>query len=169
MSPFHEKVVPLRVPVPVASLQGTLALDLQPRHAPPPLNGGTTSSGGDVIAIDVRLRGGVEQWTRRFAQAAVEIVGGDRPVSQLIRWTSPRVYDDLGRRAQLVAQAGGHRPGQARVQPVAPKVLSVHTCFVSRHVVEASAHVRYGQRSRALAGRFELNDNRWVCTALEFA
>ena len=35
MSPFHEKVVPLRAPVPVGSIQGTLALDLHPRHDPP--------------------------------------------------------------------------------------------------------------------------------------
>ena len=34
MSPFHEKVVPLRAPVPVASVQGTLALDLHPAPRP---------------------------------------------------------------------------------------------------------------------------------------
>jgi hypothetical protein len=29
--------------------------------------------------------------------------------------------------------------------------------------------VRYGDRSRAVAARFENNDRRWCCTALEFA
>ncbi len=92
---------------------------------------------------------------RRYTQAAVEIVGGDRPVTQLLRWSSREVYLDLERRAQLVARAGRHQAGQGRVQPVRPKVLGVHTCFLARDVVEVSAHVRYGERSRALAVRFE--------------
>lgn len=169
MSPFHERVVPLRVPVPMASVQGTLALDLQPRHDPPALTGAPSRAGGDVVPIDLRVRHQVDQWSQRFAQAAVEIVGGDRPVTQLLRWTAIDVYNDLDRRAQLVAKAGGHRPGQGRVQPVRAKVLSVRTCFVSGQVVEACMHVRYGRRSRALAARFELRADRWICTALEFA
>ena len=160
MSPFHEKVVPIRVPVPVAATQGTLALDLQPRHDPPP---------GAVVAFGSRPRGGADEWARRFAQAVVEIVGGDRPVSQLLRWTDRDIYADLHRRALLVARAGGHMPGQARVQPTRPRVLSVHTSYVDDDVIEASAHVKYGERSRALASRFELRDGRWLCTALEFA
>jgi hypothetical protein len=48
-------------------------------------------------------------------------------------------------------------------------VLSVHTAFVSEDVIEASAHVKYGERSRAVASRFELRAGRWLCTALEFA
>ncbi len=35
--------------------------------------------------------------------------------------------------------------------------------------VEVSAHVRYGEQSRALAARFEERQQRWCCTALEFA
>ncbi|MEJ7833876.1 MAG: Rv3235 family protein [Nocardioides sp.] len=159
-SPFHEKVVPLRVPVPLATTQGTLALDLQPRYEPP---------NAPVFPIDQRARRGADEWARRFAQAAVEIVGGDRPTSQLVRWTDRDVYADLDRRAQLVARAGGHAPGQGRVQPTSPRVLSVHTCFVERDRVEASVHVKYGERSRAIAARFDLRDNRWICTALEFA
>ncbi|MEV7431569.1 MULTISPECIES: Rv3235 family protein [unclassified Nocardioides] len=166
----------LRFPRPPepTSVQGTLALDLSPRLDPPPAQGpdGATSAG--VVPVDLRRRRGLEQWSRRFAQAAVEIVGGDRPVSQLLRWTSPEVYADLDRRACLVARAGGHRPGAGRAQPVGPKVLSVHSCFVSAVVVETSVHVRYGERSRALAVRFEERAGkgtpaRWVCTALDFA
>jgi Family of unknown function (DUF6459) len=175
MTDHAENVVPLRAPVPVASVQGTLALDLEPRHDPPerpqdPRRPGQAGRGhADVIAIDHSARTHLEQWAHRYAQAAVEIVGGDRPVSQLLRWSSRQVYEDLDRRAQLVARAGRHRPGQGRVQPVRPKVLGVHTCFVSREVVEVSAHVRYGERSRALAARFEVTGQRWCCTALEFA
>ena len=99
----------------------------------------------------------------------MEIVGGDRPVTQLLRWSSREVFDNLERRAQLVARAGRHQPGQGRVQPVRAHVLGIHTCFLRRDVVEVSAHVRYGERSRALAARFETVDQRWCCTALEWA
>lgn len=173
--PTPVPAVPLRVPVPVSSVQGTLALSLQPRHEPPPLPTPAGRAAGDVVPIDLRWRRSVEQWSHRFAQAAVEIVGGDRPASQLLRWTTGEVYADLHRRAALVARAGGHQPGQGRVQPVRPKVLSVRTCFLARGVVEAGVHVRYGQRSRALATRFEMRPTRydpkprWICTALEFS
>lgn len=156
-------VVPLRVPVPVAAVQGTLALDLQPRTEVPPAP--DLPSG--------RLRRDLDQWAARYAQAAVEIVGGDRPVSQLARWTSREVYLDLERRALLVARGGGHQPGTARVQPVRPRVHSVHVCLLDDSTAEAGIHVRYGERSRALAVRFEhrvaRTTSRWLCTALEFA
>ena len=158
----------VRLPVPVATTQGTLALALLPRSEPPVPTGGARP-GAAVVAIDRRQQAVVEEWTRRFIQAAVEIVGGDRPVSQLLRWTLPEVYDDLRRRTLLVARAGGHQPGLARVQPVRPRVLSVHTCFVRTDAVEAAVHVRYGQRSRALAARFERIQQRWVCAALDFS
>lgn len=162
-------VVRLRPAAPLASVQGTLALDLQPRHDPPAPGRGGERPWADVIGIEQPLRRGLEQWARRYIQAAVEIVGGDRPVTQLLRWTSREVFDNLERRAQLVARAGRHQPGQGRVQPVRPHVVGVHACFVTRDVAEVSAHVRYGQRSRALAARFEAVDQRWCCTALEWA
>lgn len=160
MTPLSDRVVPIRVHVPVAVTQGTLALDLQPQLEPPPAS---------VVPIGRHRRHSAEEWARRFAQAAVEIVGGDRPPSQLLRWTSKTVYADLERRALLVARAGGHAPGQGRVQPVTPRVRSVHTSFVAPDVVEASVHASFDHRSRAVAARFELRDNRWICTALEFA
>jgi len=158
--PAQRRVVPFRTPVPVASVQGTLALDLVPAYDPPP---------ADVVPIERPTRQRLEQWARRYVQAAVEIVGGDRPVSQLLRWTAADVYQDLGRRALLVARAAGQRPGVGRVQSVRPQVLGVRTCFVSDDAVEVCAHVRYGARSRAVAGRFEVRQGRWLCTALEFA
>ena len=161
-------VLALHQPAPVTSVQGTLALDFQPRFDPPdPVTGPGPVAG--VIAIEAPLLRALEQWAGRYVQAAVEIVGGDRPVTQLLRWSSREVYADLDRRAQLVARAGRHQTGQGRVQPVRPQVMGVHTCFVSRRTVEVSVHVRYGRRSRALAARFELRTGRWQCTALEFA
>jgi hypothetical protein len=185
--PYHPNVVPLhpdswpdlsagsslppgRVEVPIASVQGTLALDLHPRVAPPDLPDLPVHLAPvDVVEVDPRLRRRLEQWSHRYAQAVVEIVGGDRPVSQLLRWTASEVYADLHRRALLVARAGGHQAGQARVQPVRPKVVSVHTSFVSETAVEAGIRIRYGERCRAVAARFEHRRDRWICTALEFA
>lgn len=156
--------------VPVAAVQGTLALELSPRHLPPePHQSVARSAVADVVPIDQNLRERLETWVHRFVQATVEIVGGDRPASQLVRWTSGTVYADLRRRALLVARAGGHEPGARRVQPVRPQVQSVHASFVSPTIAETSARVRYGNRCRAIALRFERRDERWVCTAMEFA
>jgi len=157
--------------VPVAEVQGTLALDLQPRREPPATAlaeraGGTRA---EVVPIERSQRRQLHAWVGRFGQAVVEIVGGDRPVTQLLRWTSAEVYADLERRAGVVGRAGHHQPGQARVQPVRPKVVSVHSFFVTPLVVETSIHVRYGARSRAVAARFEAQRGRWICTALAFA
>jgi Family of unknown function (DUF6459) len=161
--------------VPVASVQGTLALELTaqagPRLAPPTAS---TEPGlrpvADVVAIEEPLRRRVEQWAQRYVQAAVEIVGGHRPASQLLRWTRPDVYADLSRRAQLVARAAGRPPGQGRPhQAVRPQVVSVRASFVSLDVCEVSVRVRHGERFRAIAARFESLDGRLQCTALEFA
>lgn len=163
MSPLHQ-------PVPVAATQGTLALDLAPLLDPPRLRG-TTSIGADVVSIDTILRRQLEGWSLRYAQAVVEVVAGDRPIAQVARWTSVEVYADLARRAQLVARAGLHQPGLGRGwrPAVRPFVRSARTSFVSPGVAEVAIHLRYGERSRALAARFEHRQTRWVCTALEFA
>ena len=128
-----------------------------------------------MISIDPGVRGHLDAWVPRFGQAVVEVVGGDRPVTQLLRWTSPEVYADLQRRALLVARAGDHEPGQRRVQPVRPQVASAHTSFVTARAAEASVRIRYGGRSRAVALRLErrrarVDDRpRWICVAIEFA
>ena len=165
---YETELVGLRLPVPVASTQGTLALALLPRTDPPPPTG-RARAGAAVVPIDRRLRRTIEEWTRRYMQAAVEIVVGDRPVTQLLRHTAPDVYADLHRRAVLVARAGGHQPGLGGVSSFRPRVLSVRTCFVSDTAVEAGVHVRYGERSRAIAARFERIQQRWICTALDFS
>lgn len=162
-------VISMRPLVPLASVQGTLALDISPSYLPPAFEVADRApqTGDTDVEADVRVD--LEGWASRYAQAAVEIVGGDRPASQLVRWTAGEVYADLQRRATLVARAGSHQPGVSRVQPVRPRVMSVHITFVGPEIAETSIHVRYGNRSRALAARFERRAERWLCTALEFA
>jgi len=174
--PSDSTVVPLPVvpPTPVASVQGTLALDLGPRvDVPEPGVGGGGRRGHapglDVVPVDLMRRRRFEQHAARIGAALVEIVGGDRPVSQVLRWTTPEVYQDLARRAHLVAAAVGRRPGSGGVQSVRPQLVAMHTSFVSQQCAEVSLHVRYGERSRAVAARFEVVRERWQVTALEFA
>ena len=163
--------LPVAPATPVASVQGTLALDLGPRlDVPQPdLSGRPRGAGLDVVPVDLVRRRRFEQHAARIGAAVVEIVGGDRPVSQLLRWTTPEVYQDLARRARLVAAAAGRHPGNGGVQSVRPQLVGAHTSFVSETCAEVSLHVRYGRRSRAVAARFELIRDRWQVSALEFA
>lgn len=140
------------VPDRPASIQGTLALDFAPTRRP-----------------ELRvLRGGrmdLEAFAHRFASVVVEVVGGDRGPSQLVRWTSERVYEDLQRRAALLNQT---TPSDRRVRRLRSQVRSVHVFCPAPGSAEVSVHVRQGRRSHAIAARLELVDGRWCCTALEF-
>jgi hypothetical protein len=140
--------------VPYASIQGTLALDYGVRGARTP---------------DLRLLPGdrveLEAFAHRFASAVVEVVGGDRGPSQLLRWTTERVYADLQRRTALLART---TPGDRRVRRLRSQVRSVHVFCPSAGAAEISVHVRHGERSRAIAARIELLEGRWCCTALQF-
>ena len=160
---MHDRPVPIRRPagpVPYA-VQGTLALDLRGGQPGLPETPELEPAGTSRVpgVSDAEVRG----WAARLAQAVVEVVGGRRPVSQLVRWTSAEVHRDLERRASLVRRAAGSAP---RVVP--PQVRSVHVCRPSTEVAEVSVHVRHGHRSRAVAMRLERRGERWLCTVLEF-
>jgi hypothetical protein len=130
----------------VPAVDGSLALSFTPVPAPAP-----------DADTEVRIFAG------GFAQAAVEVVAGQRPVVQMLRWTDEHVYADLERRAAAVAQARGSSPRRLHTQ-----VRSVHVCRPHPDVAEISVHVRHGQRSRALALRLERHRDRWRCTVLQF-
>lgn len=98
-------------------------------------------------------------WAARFAQALVEVMAGDRPLAQLIRWTTSDVYDEV---AGLVAG-----PGVGPADAARGVVRSVHVSEPTDGVAEVCALVRRGVRSTALALRLEGLDGRWQCSALE--
>lgn len=148
--------------VPAAEVQGTLALDVLRRPEVPVqrhLRPVEVDPACDTTPPDPEVRA----WAARFAQAVVEVAGGDRPLPQLLRWTSPRVYAELGRRVRVMAQS---RPVEQRRRTLRPQVRSVHLCRPVPTVAEVSVHVRQGRRSRAIAARLELRSGRWTCTAL---
>jgi hypothetical protein len=148
-----------RETVPVATVQGTLALDLGRVPEAPQ-------------APDLRVVPGddgtehreLQAWAARFAQATVEVLGGDRPLSQLLRTTSARVYADLDRRVRIL---GRRTPAPQRERAVRPQVRSVRVFRPGAGSAEVSVHVRHGHRSRAIAARLEQQDGRWVCVALQ--
>jgi hypothetical protein len=144
----------------VASVQGTLALDLdRPTTAAPAAPDlRVVPTGGQVEQRELQL------WTTRFAQATVEVIAGDRPLQQLLRLTSARVYQDLERRVRILAQAA---PTPPRGRALRPQVRSVHVFRPGPHCAEVSVHVRHGQRSRAMAARLEERDGGWRCVALQ--
>ena len=145
--------------VPVAAVDGSLALDVRARPVVP-------------AAPDLRLLDGggprehreVQAWAARFAQATVEVLGGDRPVSQLLRWTTARVYQDLDRRVRILGRTA---PALQRRRTIRPQVRSVHVFQPQPGTAEVSVHVRHGHRSRALAARLERRKGRWTCVALQ--
>lgn len=149
-----------REPVPLASVQGTLALDLRPA---PPVTEPPELALAPTAGAD-RSDREVQAWSAKFVQAVLEVLGGDRPVTQLLRWTDVRVYQDLTRRVQILSRRA---PASQRLRAVRPQVSSVRVYRPSAYAAEVSVHVRYGRRSRALAARLELTGGRWQCTALE--
>jgi hypothetical protein len=102
--------------------------------------------------------GAAEAWQHRFAQTLAEVLAGSRPARQIIPCTTERARLHLGRIGPLFA--GGQRPRVLRVLATRPHP----------DVVEMSVIVTTGQRTRALAVRFERRaPGRWLCTDIEGA
>jgi hypothetical protein len=148
--------LPRPAPAPTASVQGTLALDY---------GSVVRSTSGPDLRMLPGDRARLEAFAHRFASAVVEVVGGDRGPSQLLRWTTESVYAELQSRSALLART---TPGDRRVRRLRSQVRSVHVFCPSARAAEISVHVRHGERSRAIAARIELLEARWCCTVLEF-
>lgn len=153
-------------PAPPTSVQGSLALDLVPR-ADPPRPRPRLARTNDLVEAPRIDREHIDAVVGRYLAAAVEIAAGDRPVTQLLRHSLPEVYDDLAARARTARAAAGMVEGRSpATNPTRPVVVGVRTALVRPDAVEASAHVRYGRRSRAVAARFEHVRERWQCVAI---
>ena len=99
-----------------------------------------------------------------MAQAVAEVLAGDRPISQLVRYTDDEVFMELNRRVRLL---GLSTTATTRGAKEKSAVQSVRVFMPEPFIAEVAAHVRRGDRSRAIALRMEIRRNRWVCTALE--
>ena len=131
-----------------------------PGHAPPraPLTVGQ--------ALPRRARTGAvpdpEHWGGLLARGIVEVIAGDRPVTQLLHWTAPHVYDVLCRRA-LAATSACTAERVARPRAMAGRV---HVCRPAAGVAEVTSVVHGRARAWALAFRLEERHDRWLCTEL---
>ena len=144
------------------ALQGTLALDLLASQPGLPETPELDLRAGPGCRTSPTPRCGA--WAARFAQAVVEVVGGQRPVSQLRPLDRARratATSSAARTSSVAPRAGAGRS-------VRPQVRSVHVCRPTATSAEVSVHVRHGDRSRALAMRLERRGDRWPCTVLEF-
>lgn len=144
------------------SVQGTLALDLRAADAPPlrEIQGTAWSAHGDPTEL--------RAWAGRFAQTVLEALCLERPVTQLLRWTTPHVYRHLERHIAARREAMRSMPRIGRRNAGArATVRSVHICQTRADAVEVSVHVVVGARSRAMAVRLERRSGQWLCTALE--
>jgi uncharacterized protein DUF6459 len=103
-------------------------------------------------------------WAGRFVQAVVEVLAGDRPAGQLVRWTTEDVFDEVAYRVIPPRSSRSRRNVPAPERPV---VRSVHVSEPGDGVAEVCALVRRGVRSTAVALRLEGIDGRWQCTAIE--
>lgn len=128
-----------------------------------------------------------------LAQALVEILAGDRTLTQLVRWTSAEVYEQLHHRVQALstcprpATTGKSVPAAppARRRRRRPRVASLHVSTPSEGIAEVSARIDHGVRSTAIALRLEQRSagrrvadggvvrrvpaERWLCTAVTWA
>lgn len=108
------------------------------------------------------LRGGSEigGWSASLARAMIQVLLGQRPISQLTRWLDDQAMAELALRRRQAARTGGH-PGQ-------PALLrSIRVQPLTASVFEVCAHLIIGQTSVAMAFRLERVCQRWLCTALE--
>ena len=102
------------------------------------------------------------EWAAVLALAVAEVVTGQRSPSQLGRWLDDAVMTELRFAARR------HRHPEARPRTVATtSVASVRVQCPAERAVEATAHLRLGRRSAAIAFRLEVFGERWLCTALE--
>ncbi len=147
-----------------AFTQGALALSY-------PLPAGLTADPRPTALVVVRhgarispRASGPEAWAATFVQAVVEVIASDRPLTQLMRWTSRTVYSEIARRQQYVAR---HRAAPG-VRPCRQQVATVRVSRPTTSAAEVAARVMFGARSRAVAARLDLVDERWLCTAISF-
>ena len=94
-------------------------------------------------------------------RAAVEVLRGERPASQLARWVTPRVHDQIVERARLVRALQSERSGR----PV--QVRRVRLVRLGDDVAEATVVLDDDGRVRAAAVRLEARRGVWRVAVLE--
>lgn len=104
------------------------------------------------------------RWAALIAQAIVEAEVGDRPLAQLLPWTSEEVYDAVA--ARCSSHAKHNAPARRTIARA--MVTSIHVCQLADDIAEVCATVRWADRARAVALRLDGVGAGWRCTAVSF-
>jgi len=94
----------------------------------------------------------ITELTNRFIHNVVEIWAGRRSVNQVQSMCHYRVFNELQRKAGWQKEVGRIRKSRI-TEPL-------------DGICEATVTIRYGERLRVAAIRFEGQDQRWLCTSL---
>ncbi len=99
-----------------------------------------------------------EAWTKQLVTGIAEVLIGERPVFQLMRWVSFDVYREIDRHVQpkLILHAKRARPF----------VRCLRIENTSEKIIEATAVIQKGIRGRGMGLRLEAENDRWRCTQL---
>lgn len=165
----HTLTRPTRLPQqrqPAAYVQGTLALRFE---LPGGLDAIPSPPALSVVGEEncPSTAPPAEEWAARFLQAVIEVIGCQRPLTQLVRWTSETVYDEIATRKETVAGQIRRRQ-QPTGRAARNQVATVHIGHPYAEIAEVSARVKIGRRSRAIAARLDRHRGRWMCTAICF-
>jgi hypothetical protein len=94
-----------------------------------------------------------ELWAERFVILALEVMAGVRPIAQLSRWSSRKVFTYL---IENIHQ-----------KKSIPKLGKLHIGKPTEECMEVVLLLHGPVRKRALLARFEALDGRWLCTCLQ--
>jgi hypothetical protein len=92
-------------------------------------------------------------WAERFVILALEVMAGSRPIAQLSRWCSRKVFTYLIE--------------NIHPKKTMPKLGKLHISKPTEECMEVVLLLHSPVRKRALMARFEAVDGRWLCTVLQ--
>ena len=95
--------------------------------------------------------GGV--WAERFIILALEVMAGARPIAQLSRWCSRKVFTYLIE--------------NIHPKKTIPKIGKLHIGRPTEECMEVVLLLHSPARKRALMARFEALEGHWLCTCLQ--
>jgi len=92
-------------------------------------------------------------WAERFVILALEVMAGVRPLAQLSRWCSRKVF------TYLIENINPKKS--------IPKLGKLHIGKPTEECMEVVLLLHSPVRKRVLMARFEALDGRWLCTCLQ--
>lgn len=95
----------------------------------------------------------IEKWTLTFLITVIEILAKRRPIQQIARSTHRFTFNNIAALIGTIREL--------------PRIRSIHRHQPIEGVIEMTAILNFGERTRALVTRFEGVDRRWLCTEFE--